>query len=321
MKAAKAAKAAVARGAQAEVGRAAAWGQVGPVVRALRPAAEEVRAARAAMAAVGRRAVCGVLLDVGYVGTGYAGFTPQRDQRTVGGELLRVLQRLDEGVLGLRVASRTDAGVHARTQRVAFDATRPLPNKAWVRGTVPRLPTNIVVRSAATVAIGFQPRFGTIAKRYRYELLCGSFPDPFFADRCWYLGRVPDAFEQALRAELPALVGTHDFAAFRSSADRREVTVRTLQEASLHRLTDRPRRLAIDVAGDAFLHNMVRIIVGTAVDVARGRLAPGTIARALVSGNRADAGVTAPPHGLYLEHLALRDEGAERWPPREGSDP
>jgi tRNA pseudouridine38-40 synthase len=109
-------------------------------------------------------------------------------------------------------------------------------------------------------------------------------------------------------------VGTHDFAGFASSRDQREHTERTMEAVSAQRLSTEPPVVGIDITGDGFLHNMVRIIVGTAVDVARGRLEPGAIRRAIASRNREDLGLTAPPDGLYLEKLELREEGSDPWP-------
>jgi tRNA pseudouridine38-40 synthase len=118
-----------------------------------------------------------------------------------------------------------------------------------------------------------------------------------------------------MRRELEPLVGTHDFSGFASARDQREHTERTMEVARVSRLSEAPPVAAIDITGDGFLHNMVRIIVGTAVDVARGRVEPGAVARALASRRRDDLGVTAPPDGLYLEKLEITDEGTDRWPP------
>jgi tRNA pseudouridine38-40 synthase len=248
---------------------------------------------------------------VAYAGEGYSGFAVQENARTVGGDLLAALRRLDPGVPKLRVASRTDAGVHARDQRVAFDAERELPTRGWVLGLLPHLPPAIAVLNAARVRDGFNPRFETVGKHYRYLLLCRPVPDPFLAARAWRV----EALELApLADELAALVGTHDFAGFASARDRREHTTRTIEATAATALEDGV--VALDVHGSGFLHNMVRIIVGTAVDVARGRLRPGAIARALASHARTDLGVTAPPDGLYLERVRLREEGSDRWPPQ-----
>ncbi|MCA9624819.1 MAG: tRNA pseudouridine(38-40) synthase TruA, partial [Myxococcales bacterium] len=183
------------------------------------------------------------------------------------------------------------------------------------RGLNRHLPGSIAVRFAARVPFGFHPRFEARGKRYRYLLLCDPVRDPLFDQRAWRLHDLtPDGCLAALNHELAAAVGRHDFSAFASARDRREHRDRHLTEACASRLpgTD---LVAIDIAGDHFLHNMVRILVGTAVDVARRRRPAGTLARALASKDRRNAGMTAPPEGLYLEALSLSHEGEDRWPP------
>lgn len=257
----------------------------------------------------------GILLSVAYDGRPFAGFARQRDQRTVAGELLGALRAIDPSIREVRGASRTDAGVHARDQRVAFDTEAPLPPRGWVLATTRHLPEEIAIRRAAVVPVGFTPRFESVRKRYRYVILRDKTRDPFLHRRAWRLEGLTsdDALDRA-RAEAAAATGTHDFAAFRTSVDERTSTIRTLHDVALSIDPSDARLVRIDVEGNAFLHNMVRILVGTIVDVARGHLAPGAVARALASRDRRDAGITAPPDGLYLEHMVLRHDGEDPWP-------
>jgi tRNA pseudouridine38-40 synthase len=257
-----------------------------------------------------------VLLTVAYDGRGFAGFVTQPEQRTIAGELLGALRAVDPSIRELRGASRTDAGVHALGQRVAFDPERDIPTRGWVLAVTRQLPREIAVRRASLVPRGYNPRFGNLGKRYRYLLLRDPVRDPFLDGRVWRLEAGlfgDDAIARAVD-EARAAEGTHDFAAFRSAADPRENTVRTLRRVAVEVDADDPRRIRVDVEGDAFMHNMVRILVGTIVDVARGRKAPGAISRALASRRREDAGITAPPDGLYLMEVLLPDEGASAWP-------
>jgi tRNA pseudouridine38-40 synthase len=260
-----------------------------------------------------------ILLTVAYDGRRFAGFVPQPGQRTVAGELLGALRALDPGVREIRGASRTDAGVHARGQRVAFDPTRPIPPRGWALGVARHLPDEIAVRRAAVVPAGFVPRFESTGKRYTYTLLRDPVRDPFLEGRAWRAEGLSQsgALERA-REEAAHLIGTHDFAAFRSSADTRESTERTLRSVEVIEDAADPRIVVVDVQGDAFMHNMVRIIVGALVDVARRRLPAGAVLRALASKDRRDLGVTAPPDGLCLERVDLRYEGSSAWPPDGG---
>jgi tRNA pseudouridine38-40 synthase len=257
----------------------------------------------------------GVLLTVAYDGTRFAGFVVQPSQRTIAGELLGALRAVDPSVRDIRGASRTDSGVHARGQRVAFDTTLNVPPRGWVLAVTRHLPSEISIRRAAVVEVGFTPRFQSHGKRYRYLVLRDHARDPFLEGRAWRSPAfdAPDAI--AIAAEEARLaLGTHDFAAFRSSHDIRRQTVRTIRSFEVTEDPSDPRLIRIDVEGDAFLHNMVRILVGTLADVARGRVPRGAMARALASGKRSDAGITAPPDGLYLEQVLLDREGEDAWP-------
>lgn len=257
-------------------------------------------------------ALQGVLLEVAYDGTEFSGWAAQRAARTVEDTLRGAVAALDPRAGALRGASRTDAGVHAERQVVAFDASREIPARGWVLGLNQHLPSDVAVRSARAVPPGYAPRFSARSKRYRYRVLVDSVRDPCWRTRAW---RVSALDVPAMAREALGALGTHDFASFRASADRRTNTVRTLTRVEIERETDR-RIVAVVVEGNAFLHNMVRILVGTLVDVARGRLAPGTIMRALAERTRRAAGTTAPSMGLVLENVdvILPDGAGERWP-------
>ncbi len=253
-----------------------------------------------------------ILLTVAYDGRPFSGWARQEGTRTVAGELLGAVQAMDPSVQEIRGASRTDAGVHARGQLAAFSPSRDIPPQGWALGLAAHLPGEIAVRQAARAAGNCDPRGHTVRKRYRYLVLRDVLRDPFWEGRALRFSHRLDI--HAIRAEASLLVGTHDFAAFRSSSDERTYTVRTIEEVRVEHLEGDSRVLAIDVTGNAFMHNMVRIIVGSLLDVARGRRQVGTIEKALRGGTRADLGMTAPAHGLYLESidhsLALEDA----WP-------
>jgi tRNA pseudouridine38-40 synthase len=254
----------------------------------------------------------GVLLEVAYDGTAFHGWAAQPNARTVQSTLQGAVLAIDPRAGCLRGASRTDAGVHAIGQLAAFDAELDVPARGWTLGLNRHLPEDLAVRAARPVPSGFSPRLAARGKRYRYRMLVDVVRDPGWRTRAW---RLPHLDTDALAREAEAARGEHDFAAFRSSGDERASTIRTLKRVEVEREAD-PRVLSVVVEGDAFLYNMVRILVGTMADVARGRLAPGAVARALAARNRAVAGTTAPPHGLVLEWVdaALPPEAGERWP-------
>jgi tRNA pseudouridine38-40 synthase len=261
-----------------------------------------------------------IVLGVAYDGADFAGFEEQEAQRTVAGELLSALRTFDPEIPKLRVASRTDAGVHARTQLTAFDTERVMPMRAWVLGVGRLLPRDVAIRFAVRAPVGYHPRFEAKQKRYRYLVHAARLPDPLLARRAWRvhgLENVDDATVTTMHEELSSCIGTHDFAGFASSSDERRITTRTMRDTRVARLEGRSDVLAFEIEGDGFLHNMVRILVGTAVDVGLGRLARGAIARTLASRERSAAGQTAPPDGLYLERLELESAlDGERWPVR-----
>jgi tRNA pseudouridine38-40 synthase len=255
----------------------------------------------------------GVLLTVAYDGSRFSGFARQKTARTIAGELDGAVQAFAPGASLVRGASRTDAGVHARGQRVAFDVDRELPARAWVHSLNRELPAEIVVRRAASVAAGFEPRFSAERKTYRYVILESVVRSPFWDARAW---RLTDRLNHELMREAAApLVGEHDFRAFRAAEDQRENTVRRLFRIEVRtRSSDDGDCTEIYVEGSGFLHRMVRIIVGSLVDVGCGRLGASAITTALAEKNRTALGRTAPSDGLYLDAMVLADEGREAWP-------
>jgi tRNA pseudouridine38-40 synthase len=255
----------------------------------------------------------GVLLTVAYDGSSFSGFARQPTRRTIAGELDGAVRAIAPEASLVRGASRTDAGVHARGQRVAFDCDRELPARAWVHSLNRELPAEIVVRGAAEVAPGFEPRFSARSKTYRYVILESVVRSPFVHARAW---RMTDRLNHDFMREAAApLVGEHDFRAFRAAEDQRENTVRRLFRIEVRtRSSDDGELTEIFVDGNGFLHRMVRIIVGSLVDVGIGRLESRAIAAALLEKNRAALGRTAPPEGLYLDSMLLDDEGRDGWP-------
>ena len=252
----------------------------------------------------------GVLLRIAYDGGRFSGWAATPGERTVQGALHEAIAAMDPGATALRGASRTDAGVHAQGQVAAFDAERDIEMRGWVLGLDAALDDDVAVRAASRVEPGFDPRKAARKKRYRYRVLLDAVRDPLWRDHAWRVGYPLDLDKMAREAKRAC--GTHDFRAFRSARDERIETVRTLERVDLDRTED--RIVGIVVEGSAFMHNMVRIIAGTLVDVARGKLEEGAVSRAIASGKREDLGETAPAQGLVLEQVDLDVEEHDRWP-------
>lgn len=248
-----------------------------------------------------------VRLVVGYDGTGFSGFQRQRGVPTVQESIEDAVATMTGARAVVRGAGRTDAGVHARGQIVAFRTDAVIPEKGWRLGLNSKLPASVAVRDARIAQEDFDPRRASAGKRYRYLLLLAPDRDPLLRDRAWHLwGEVDVA---AMRREAEGLVGTHDFAAFRAADCERETTVRTLFEVKVTPGHEgREDLVSVEVTGTAFLKNMVRVIVGTLADVGRGRLPEGTVRARLADRDRTRSGMTAPPQGLYLDEVFLRPE-------------
>jgi tRNA pseudouridine38-40 synthase len=221
----------------------------------------------------------------------------------------------------VRGCSRTDAGVHALGQIASFAAEIEVPREGWISGLNARLPKDIVVHDAQPCYRRYNPRFHAAHKRYRYLVRCGQQRDPLIRTQAWQLGpkgarpdvanrgdRVEGYLDvEAMRAAAQRFLGRHDFRAFRQSGDQREVVVREMFEVNvLSGWSGRGDLLAIEVVGNSFMKNMVRIMAGTLVEVGRGRFVPDDIPAMLrEDSDRSDAGQTAPAHGLTLVEIEL----------------
>ncbi len=260
-----------------------------------------------------------VLLLVEFDGTDFAGWQSQRAQRTVQGVLREALEAMVRHPVVPRASSRTDAGVHALAMPVTFDTTAAIPPQGFLRGLNALLPPDVAVRRAREAPPGWRPRDAAVAKTYRYRWLAGPSRRPMERRDRWDVRRPLDV--GAMRQAAAHLVGDFDFSSFRSSSCGARTTQRRLYrvdvEAAEGRGAELPvgfdepggaddgvwQRGAIVVTGNAFLHNMVRILAGTLVEVGHGRRDPAWVAEVLAARDRRRAGPTAPAHGLTLERV------------------
>ena len=275
-------------------------------------------------------------LRVAYDGTGYHGFAAQEGLSTVAGTLAAALSRVARTPITLTCAGRTDAGVHALDQMVHFDVptslSAALDPVALLKSCNSQIGPSIVVRSAEIAPDGFDARHSATARRYRYLVVNAPVADPLLARLTWH---VPDALDlRAMMTAADALLGEHDFRAFcrRVPGTTAEDPIpRRVVDARWTRLDGRPTGartagtsdlegrsastgpslapvvgdlLAFEIEANAFCHQMVRSLVGTLVEVGRGRKRPSDMLHILRSADRAQAGQPAPPQGLTL--MAVR---------------
>jgi len=236
-----------------------------------------------------------IRLTIEYDGAPYAGWQLQPNglsvQEVVEGALARVLGEKAR----LISSGRTDAGVHARGMVAHFLTSRDLPLSAFREGVNRLLPRDVAIREAAEAPDGFHARFDARGKWYRYTLYLGPVRSPLAGRTSWHVRSILDC--TAMTAGAAFFIGTHDFAAFRSSACEARTTVRTIFSVELAREGD---LLHIDVKGNGFLKNMVRVMVGTLLEIGQGKRPSGEIELLLREGRRSRAGRTAPPGGLCL---------------------
>jgi tRNA pseudouridine38-40 synthase len=238
-----------------------------------------------------------IRLDLAYDGTGFRGWAAQRDPavRTVEGTLSALLERTLGERVRLAVAGRTDAGVHARGQVASFDTSssrRPEQIQAFLNG---ELAPEVVVARAMVVPDGFHARFSATAREYRYVIRTGAVADPFTGRFEWH--RPGDLHAPSMRTAARLLVGEHDFTSFCRHPGAGKSTVRRLERVTV---TREGEQVVLGFRANAFLHQMVRSLVGTLVRVGGGKVRPDVVAEILAARDRAAAGQLAPARGLTL---------------------
>ena len=230
-----------------------------------------------------------------YCGTRYHGWQVQPDVVTIQGTLEACLSRITNAAVRVHAAGRTDAGVHALGQVAHFDTASVVPPEALQRGVNSLLPDDIVVRQVSEVSPDFHARYSARQKTYAYVVHNQALRSAFHGPYTWHVRQRLDV--AVMRSAAQALLGQHDFSAFRAASCAARSPVRCLARLAVQR---RATRIFFVLCADGFLQHMVRNIVGTLVDIGCGKIPADELTTILHSRQRQAAGPTAPPQGLFL---------------------
>ena len=247
-----------------------------------------------------------ILLTISYVGTEYFGYQLQEDKPTVALMLNKAVKKTFSFDCNVTGCSRTDSGVHALGYCLTVDPvsekdviTVPLEKIPVALNTV--LPKDISVLSAKAVPDSFHPRYDVKKKEYVYKMRTGEIRDPFLCGKVMELGKKESLISvEKMKKAAEQLIGTYDFSAFMASGSKIKDATRTIFESEITKNGD---IIEYRVSADGFLYNMVRIIVGTLIEVGLGKRDPDSITDIILSKDRKKAGKTAPPEGLYLNKV------------------
>lgn len=247
-----------------------------------------------------------ILLTIEYDGTNFSGWQKQLKERSVQGELERVLSFICNQSIKINGTSRTDAGVHAYGQRASFKGNFGIPvNRIQIAAN--NLLEDIYITEVNEMPLDFHARFDALGKKYIYKIINTERVDIFKRN---YYYQIPKKLDvKAMQAAACFFIGTHDFKSFQASGGKEmETTVRTIYDLKIidefkknEECTS--RNIRIEIIGDGFLYNMVRIITGTLIDVGVGKLDAEEVLNIIEGKDRQRAGHTAPPQGLYLAEV------------------
>ena len=238
-----------------------------------------------------------------YLGTSFHGFQVQPDKRTVQGELCAALALATGHPCKVTGCSRTDAGVHANEFCITVESDGATVPADKLPVAVARfMPTDLSLYYAEEADEKFHPRYDVVSKEYLYLIKNERVYDPFYYGRAWFLPKpIDDEHIQKMQRAADILIGKNDFSAFMSPGSDVTDTVRNVFYLKVEK---NGSDISIRICADGFLYNMVRIIVGTLIEVAYDRLPPEDIIKVLESHDRSKAGMTAPPDGLYLNKVS-----------------
>ncbi len=237
-------------------------------------------------------------LTLAYDGTNYSGWQIQPRCVTLQETFERALTKITGETIRVTASGRTDAGVHALGQVVSFCSETHLSPEILQKALNAELPRDFVVWKCQWVHDSFHATGSARRKRYRYVMHDGPTRDVFARNYCWYHPTRLNV--EAMHRSAQALVGCHDFSSFETSGSPRESSIRTVYSLDVKREQGREDHIVLEIEADGFLYNMVRAIVGTLIEVGRGRRSEAGTAEALAARDRRTAGQTAPAQGLFL---------------------
>ena len=247
-----------------------------------------------------------VRLIISYDGTNYVGWQIQPNGVSVQSLLEKALYELVGETTRVEGSGRTDSGVHARAQVAHFDTDARMPADKYAIAMNMHLPPDIRVLYSEECDPEFHARFSAKRKVYTYDVQLGPHADVFRRFTSLHLHYMPDV--QAMKHAAECVIGTHDFNAFKCAVSSMENTVRTVMRSEW---TQNGNLLSYTVEGNGFLYNMVRILVGTMLEIGSGKRPLSDLEKAIQSGRRMDAGATAPAHGLCLSRVVYPDFDTE----------
>ena len=241
-------------------------------------------------------------------GTAFAGFQSQENGRAVQDVLESALAGLFKEKIRLTGCSRTDAGVHARCHLSHADVPFVIPEDKFPLAMNALLPEDVAVKRAFYAKDDFSARFSIKGKRYIYRIYVSPTRDPFLDRFSYYCPVMPDT--DAMKQAAEAFAGEHDFRAFCAAGGSQKTYVRRLHEVSVRTAGTDPLQIEIEVKGEAFLYNMVRIIAGTLLYVGQGKIPADGIGEVIEKGDRSLAGKTLAAKGLTLEEVYFDEQSA-----------
>jgi len=244
-----------------------------------------------------------IALGIEYDGTAYNGWQRQRTGDGVQAHVEKALSRVADEPIEVVCAGRTDTGVHATGQVVHFDTSSERPERGWLLGANTNMPDDIAVIWAQPVPDDFHARFSALTRSYRYVILNCLVRSALNRHRAWWVYQPLDAARMNTAAQ--AIVGKHDFSAFRAAGCQASTATREIKSISVVREAD---KIFIDVTANAFLQHMVRNITGTLVAIGTGDESIESMTEILASRDRKQGGIAAPPHGLTLVHVEYPDD-------------